>query len=138
MILLDTDILTLYFNNHSGIRRRIESADEDPAITIVSRIEVLQGRFSSVLKAANAIELLRFQDRLVQAEYDLTRFVVVPFDTASAREFDRWRQNKKTGKVRRNDLLIACIALANRAALVTRNLKDFQVVPGLKLENWAE
>jgi predicted nucleic acid-binding protein len=31
------------------------------------------------------------------------------------------------------DLLIASIALANHATLVTRNLKDFQRIPNLKL-----
>lgn len=42
---------------------------------------------------------------------------------------------KKSG---RKDLLQACIALAHAATLVTRNTKDFQPIPGLKLENWAD
>jgi tRNA(fMet)-specific endonuclease VapC len=51
---------------------------------------------------------------------------------------DQTRQIKKLKAIGRKDLLIACIALANRATLVTRNLRDFQAVPGLKLENWAD
>ena len=138
MIVLDTDTLSLYFNNHLRVVRRLEAASEEPAASIVSRIEVLQGRFSSILKAANAEELLRFQDRLLKADRDLSRFLIVPFDNGAAREFDRLRQNKKLGKMGRNDLLIACIALANQAILVTRNVRDFQDVPGLKVENWAD
>ena len=59
-------------------------------------------------------------------------------DTAAAAEFDRLRQNKKLTKIGRADLLIASIALAHRATLVTRNLLHFQQVPGLRLENWAD
>jgi tRNA(fMet)-specific endonuclease VapC len=55
-----------------------------------------------------------------------------------AAEFDRLRENKKLKKIGRADLLIACIALANRATLVSRNLKHFGQVPGLQAENWAD
>jgi predicted nucleic acid-binding protein len=40
--------------------------------------------------------------------------------------------------MRRPDMLIACIALANDALLVTRNRKDFKKVAHLKLANWAD
>ena len=52
--------------------------------------------------------------------------------------FGRFHAEKKYRKIGRADLLIACIALAHNATLVTRNTKDFAVVPGLKLENWAD
>ena len=35
------------------------------------------------------------------------------------------------------DLKIAAIAIANNATLLSRNLKDFSKVPGLKVEDWA-
>ncbi len=79
MILLDTDTLTLYFNDHLRVVRRVEAAIEDPATSIVTRIEVLQGRFSSILKAATSEDLLRFQKRLLEAERDLVPFLIVPF-----------------------------------------------------------
>jgi tRNA(fMet)-specific endonuclease VapC len=63
---------------------------------------------------------------------------LVPLDTLAAAEFDRLRENKKLKKIGRADLLFACIALAQRATLVTRNLKHFRQVPGLQLENWAD
>jgi tRNA(fMet)-specific endonuclease VapC len=59
-------------------------------------------------------------------------------DTASASEFDHLRRNKKLKRIGRADLLIAAITLAHRATLVTRNLKDFRQVPGLRTENWAD
>ena len=36
------------------------------------------------------------------------------------------------------DLRIASIAIANDATLLSRNLKDFSRVPGLRVENWLE
>jgi tRNA(fMet)-specific endonuclease VapC len=35
------------------------------------------------------------------------------------------------------DLKIAATAIANNATLLSRNLKDFNKVPGLKVEDWA-
>lgn len=34
--------------------------------------------------------------------------------------------------------MIASIVIANHAALITRNLRDFQQIPGLSIENWAD
>ena len=61
MILLDTDILTLVFAAHALATERMRTAPEAPAISAVARIEVLQRRFDSILKAADANALLRAQ-----------------------------------------------------------------------------
>jgi tRNA(fMet)-specific endonuclease VapC len=137
MIVFDTDTLTLYFSGHQPVMQRLESADEMPAITIISRIEVLQGRFDSIVKAASRDQLLAAQDRLTAAERDLTSFAVVPLNEAAADNFERLGEGKGLKKIGRKDLLIACIALAHRATLVTRNLRHFRQVPGLRVENWA-
>ena len=63
---------------------------------------------------------------------------MLSFDSGAAVEFNRLRQNKKLKKIGRADLLIAAIALGRRATLVSRNLRDFQQVPGLRVENWAD
>jgi tRNA(fMet)-specific endonuclease VapC len=36
-----------------------------------------------------------------------------------------------------NDLWIACHALAEQATLVTHNIREFQRIKGLKLEDWV-
>jgi tRNA(fMet)-specific endonuclease VapC len=138
MILMDTDTFTFYSIGHAKVVAKAQAANELPVTSVISRIEVLQGRFASVLKAADGDELVKAQQRLVVAEQSLAKITIVPIDTAAADEFERLRQEKKLKKIGRADLLIACIALAHRVTLVTRNLRHFQLVPGLRLENWAD
>ena len=115
MFVLDTDILSLLLRAHARVTERLAQATEEVAITLISRIEILQGRFASVLKAENSKKLLQAQQRLHESEKDLNRFTILAIGPATAAEFDRLRQNKKLKKIRRGDLLIAALTLANRA-----------------------
>ena len=45
------------------------------------------------------------------------------------------REGRRIGEL---DLLIAAQALASRLVLVSNNLREFERVPGLRTENWAE
>ena len=40
-------------------------------------------------------------------------------------------------KIKTMDLRIACVALESGAILLTRNRTDFEVVPGLVIEDWT-
>jgi tRNA(fMet)-specific endonuclease VapC len=137
VIVLDTDIATLHFYGHAAVTQRVMDVEDEVVITIVSRIEILRGRFDSVLKAADADQLIVAQTRLVDAERWLAGLPILAFDAAAAAEFDRLREDKKLKKIGRADLLIACIALAHRATLTTRNRRHFRPVPGLTLDDWT-
>ena len=105
----------------------------------MTRVELLRGRFDSLLKASDGVQLQQAQWRLDQTEAgELAKLVVVPIGAEPAAAFDRLRQIRKLKKVGRADLLIAAIALAHRATLVTRNVRDFSKSRGLILENWAD
>jgi tRNA(fMet)-specific endonuclease VapC len=138
MIVLDTDTYTLHQHAHHRVVEGCRTASEVPAITIVTQMEVLRGRHDAVIKAEDGARLLRAQQVLGLTLQHMTQFPVVAFDASSAAEFDRLRGNKKLKKIGRRDLLIAAITLANRATLVTRNLRDFRQVPGLQVENWVD
>jgi tRNA(fMet)-specific endonuclease VapC len=120
------------------VLERIRRNAAEVATTIVSRIEVLEGRFASVIKAADGSQLLRAQEWLEQAQRKLDDFPSVRFGEPAAAQFDVLRQNRQLRKIGRGDLLIASIVLAHRATLVTRNLRHFRLVPGLQIENWAD
>jgi tRNA(fMet)-specific endonuclease VapC len=140
MFVLDTDTLTLVYTAHPKvIARRASVSGSEIAITVVTRIEVLQGRFDFLLKAATVAEQVRAQERLDATETLLASIPsILPLTEEAAEEFQRLRQNKKLKKIGRADLLIAAITMVNGATLVTRNLKDFRQVPGLLIENWAD
>ena len=140
MFVLDTDTLTLAFHKHPTVTARMKAADQPVVIAIVTRLEVLAGRSDAILKAENAERLLHAQAGYRASADFLDGFPVLWFDDAAAALSDQLRGTKGTKKVKvkLKDLLIACICLANDATLVTRNTKDFQGVPNLKLENWAD
>jgi tRNA(fMet)-specific endonuclease VapC len=138
MILLDTDVLTLLFAGSEKVRHRLDQITDEVAITVVTRIEILRGRFEALLKAADGSQLRLAMERLRFSEEHHAEVDTMPVEEAAAAEFDRLRQHKKLKKIGRGDLLIASIALADRAALATRNVKDFNQVPGLQVENWGD
>jgi tRNA(fMet)-specific endonuclease VapC len=140
MFVLDTDILSLLLSGHAKVTERLYMVD-DPhqiAVSLITRIEVLRGRFDSVMKAADADQLLIAQLRLERDEEMLGRLRVLGIDEDVAAEFTRLRPNKSLKKIGCGDLLIACTALAYDAIRVTRNRRHFSLIPGLQIENWAD
>ena len=73
-------------------------------------------------------------------EQFLLPFDILPFDSRCAREYASIRSylEKEGKKIGPNDLMIASIARAHNAVLVTYNMREFKRVPGIELEDWAE
>lgn len=67
-------------------------------------------------------------------------FSIVPFDSACAREYAEIRAElERSGRIiGPNDLMIAAVARANGAVLVTHNTREFKHVLRLRLEDWDE
>jgi tRNA(fMet)-specific endonuclease VapC len=139
MHLLDTDTLThLYAGNSKAAERFRTVNDPDTETTIVTKAEMLRGRIDYILKATTGGDLLRAQDLFLQTETLLSRILVVPFNEAAAEQFTRLVALRNLRKIGRADLLIASIVLANRAVLVTRNVRHFRQFPGVMIENWMD
>ena len=79
MKILDTDILTLFFRGHRPVIERHQQEEDQVAITIISRIQTLQGRFAMLLKAADGAELIRAQLWLDQTVRHLAAIPKVVF-----------------------------------------------------------
>jgi tRNA(fMet)-specific endonuclease VapC len=64
--------------------------------------------------------------------------MIVPFDELAVTQLEQLWKVDRLKRIGRADLLIASIALANNATLVTCNTKHFRQVPKLKIVNWVD
>lgn len=139
MHLLDTDTLSHFWARHERVVRRVAEVDDtEVGTTSITKSEILRRRCENLLKAETASEVLKAQQRLDQSEERLSRLLVVPFDEAAAEQFESLINVDRLRQIGRADLLIASVALANNATLVTRNLRHFRRVPNLSVVNWVD
>src|SRR5689334_22746546 len=71
MFVLDTDTLTHLLRGQERVSTRRSQVTDDVVLTVITRIEVLQGRFAALLKAANPEQLEEAQRRLTESERHL-------------------------------------------------------------------
>jgi tRNA(fMet)-specific endonuclease VapC len=64
---------------------------------------------------------------------------ILPYDENAARAYGKIRPVLERGGrlIGSMDMLIAAHALSLQATLVTHNRREFQRVPGLKVEDWT-
>ena len=142
MILLDTDMLSIYQNPRSPeaetLRARIAMVprEEEVGTTIITYEEQMRGWFAKMAQARSIDDQIAVYDRLLQHVANYRRITVVPFDRRAATQFEQLRSLKI--RIGTPDLRIAAIALSLDATLVSRNLHDFQKVPNLRVEDWTK
>jgi tRNA(fMet)-specific endonuclease VapC len=77
MTILDTDILTLYAMGNEKVGRKVSDAGgpEQLAVTLISRMEILRGRFDGIVKAADESHLRVAMRRFLEAQDMLNSFL---------------------------------------------------------------
>lgn len=131
--LLDTNTLIYLIKQRPpSVAARINRLHEEDSLgmSFISWAELLKGAEGSERKP----EVLRRLDQLarqVPVNYDVGHACCEHY----ARHSTRLRAAGTP--IGANDLWIACHALALEATLVSNNLREFERIPGLKLENWA-
>ncbi len=128
--LLDTDICIYFTKKLFGLAERLRTQGLDKcAISEITYAELLYGAANSQmpLKNAEAVELF-----IVDLE-------VIPISSAIpifAREKSRLR---RIGKPLEDfDLLIGATAIHHDLTLVTNNMRHFNRLQGIKLEDWTK
>ncbi len=128
MKLLDSDTCTAIFRGREGVLQHRAAETDEVATTWVTASELFYGAAKSAKPDLNAAVVVRFLNTLP---------VLAP-DLASARIFGEVKARlAAAGQIVADaDLFIASIALSRGATLVTGNLKHYERIVGLGLEDW--
>jgi tRNA(fMet)-specific endonuclease VapC len=127
--IFDTDIcIEILRGNQQLIDHRRHTFDEDVVTTWITAAELYFGAENSAKPRENSVLVAEFLETLD----------VLFLSETAVHHFGRVKaQLQREGRGLADfDLLIAAIALAHDAVLVTGNERHFGRIPGLKMENW--
>ena len=132
MYLLDTNICIYAINHRSeSVIQKVKSyLPHQIKVSSVTVAELEYGASKSKYREQNRIANLNF----------LSAFDIVAFDDEDAEEYGVIRAElEKNGQViGPYDMQIAAQAISKDLILVTNNVKEFDRIKGLKIENWVK
>jgi tRNA(fMet)-specific endonuclease VapC len=139
MILLDTDHVTVLRYEEDPrcaalSARRSRAVGERFATTVITLEEQMRGWLAKLGRARDVRAQIGAYGDLAKVVAFFGRWQIVGFDSRAADEFQRLRRQRV--RIPTPDLKIASIALVHGALLLSANLRDYQKVPGLLVENW--
>ncbi|MBK6852190.1 MAG: type II toxin-antitoxin system VapC family toxin [Burkholderiales bacterium] len=129
LYLLDTNILIAALKGHPAVRARLETTPlESLRLSAVVLGELEFGAEKSAYAERNRARLSELTRRMP----------LLGLDAETAACYGRIRSHlERLGTpIGANDLWIAAQALRHASTLVTDNLREFERVPGLTVENW--
>lgn len=127
--LFDTNVCIAAMRGHDAVRKNMQAhAPHDCAISTVSLYELHSG-----VERCSQPETER-----TKVECFIRPLHLLPFDKDAAMNTARirWALEKLGQQIGPYDLMLAGQALTLDLILVTHNTKEFQRVPGLRLEDW--
>jgi len=131
MFLIDTNICIYLIKKHpkNVVNKIKEYEPYQIKVSSVTVAELEYGASKSLHVEKNRSVLLKF----------LSSFEIIPFDDQDAEYFGRIRSYlEKIGKViGPYDLQIASQSMCKELILVTNNVREFERVPHLKIQNWV-
>src|SRR5438128_2366513 len=135
-VLLDTDHVSLHERGHRPLRARLASfPPEEVAVSVVTVEEMLHGRLAILARRSEGEARVHAYAKLLETVLFFSTIPVVPFDIACEQQFQVLRAMRL--RVGSRDLGIAATALVHSVVLITRNRRDFEQVPGLRLDDWS-
>ena len=134
----DTDILTEILAGNPAYAERIAKVPvEEQAAPIVAVEEIIRGRLNTIRQAEAGKARITIDQAywlFEQTLDDIGELKVLSFTQQAEELLKEWRKQKIRGST--HDLRIAASCVVSSATLVTRNRRDFQTIPRLKVEFW--
>ena len=137
MLVLDTDHLVELDRGSSkgaALQRKLEDAGDAVATTIISAEEQFRGWLAQIHRQRDPHEQIATYQRLQRRIAFFAAWHVLPWDTDAADILQGLRRQRV--RIGMMDLKIASIVLAHDATLLSRNLRYFQQVLNLRVEDW--
>jgi tRNA(fMet)-specific endonuclease VapC len=132
MYFLDTNVCIYYLRGlHKSIEKQFEIIPSYKIkIPIIVKAELIYGIEKSKLKERNRTVYKKF----------IEAFEIVNIDDDALDQYAKIRLNLENDGIiiGSNDLFIASIVLAHNGILITHNTKEFERVPGLRIEDWVK
>lgn len=135
--ILDTVTLSLLERKDLAVLRRFLAVPpSEVAITVINVEEQMTGWQLYLRRAKTDTDLEAAYEKLAASVRVLSGMRILGFSGAAIAHYNLLLAMRlNVGKM---DLRIAAIALEVGATVITRNLRDFQRVPELLCENWAD
>ena len=135
MYLLDTDILSNLLKRTPSTALIAKLASEPSELQSTSSITLGELLYGAHRLGPRANLLLERLERTL-----LPNLPVLSFDAAAACRYGEMRAEleRKGTPIGDADLRIGAIALTRGLTMVTGNVRHFQKIPGLAVENWLE
>lgn len=139
MILLDTDHMVVLKYAQGADYQKLSakmaaSIDQHFATTCVAVEEQLRGWLALINRSSDMHRQVSAYQQLNNLIDYFARWTRLNFDEQAADQFKLLRSQKI--RIGTMDLKIAAIALVNGSTLLSANLRDFQQVPNLHVEDW--
>jgi tRNA(fMet)-specific endonuclease VapC len=139
-VLLDTDHLSvLEWREQPACDRLVKRLDQLPpddiATSIVSFHEQVQGWLAFLSRARKPEQVVTAYAKLESLWRWFLKMNVLSYTPEAQARFAELK--RQCPRLRALDLRIASIALSTNSTLLSRNLRDFRLVPGLTVEDWT-
>jgi tRNA(fMet)-specific endonuclease VapC len=133
---LDTDHVSLLQRGHPVVVSKVTAINPDEiAVTVITIVEQMYGRLDVIKRAKSQEELVTAYALLRETFNRLCQANILDFNEAAFKIYNELLKQKI--RVGTQDLRIAAIALALNSTVVTRNFRDFEKIPDLKIVDWS-